>query len=365
MSTISQLFCLLGLSFSFASVFAENRLSDLPAVSLRHSTTAAEAAKAAKWNDEIQRLNSIIRSENERPLRPVPDFAPFKYLLMSGILKAPDYDATEIKMKIAQNLPAGMKLILLVMPGEEKKTKSQFTQWIAEDRLVIATQATAYNGFWARDAYPYPVYMNSNLDVNLIASRYDREFSGHQALMASIGAESIMRKYNHVFVGGNLLSDENGRCFVVESIRLYNLTDTTLMETYGCQEVVRFRHTQGIGDVDEVIKILPNKRVLTNESSYVAKLEALGYQVTMLPQLTNYRTYANSILFGNLVFMPKFNLPSDQEAQMVYESLGYQVIAADSTSLSTRGLGSIHCATMAYPEIDLSRLMRMLGARIL
>jgi hypothetical protein len=362
MSAFYRVFCIFLLFFSiFSAAFAEKTPSAFKSAQKKQATRAQEA-QAAQWNEEVQRVNETIRLEDERPLRPVPDFAPFKYLLMSG---ATEFNSTDIKKKIAQNLPPEVKLILLVMPGDEASTRSIFKRWISEDRLIIATQQSANNGFWARDAYPYPVYMNTQLDVNLIAAKYDREFSAHKALVKAIGAESIMRQYKHVFVGGNLLSDQNGRCFVVESGRLYKLKDKTLIDSYGCQEVVRLEHTQGIGDVDEVIKILPNKRVLTNDASYVKKLESLGYQVTMLPKLSNYRTYANSIMFGNLVFMPKFNVPADLEAQQVYESFGYKVIAADSISMSTEGMGSIHCATMAYPEIDLSRLMRMLGAKIL
>lgn len=327
--------------------------------------TPEQIQKALEWNIHVQDVNEILRSDDDQPLRPATDFDSFKYLLMSGQLKVADFDSTDIKMKIAQNLPAGMKLILLVMPGDEASTREKFKKWISADRLIIATHSTAYNGFWARDAYPYPVYMNNDLTVRLVASNYDREFSGHSVLVKSIDAENIMKKYKHVFVGGNLLADETGRCFVVESQRLYGLKDKTLMSAYGCQEVVRFKHKQGIGDVDEVIKVLPRKKVLTNEESYVEKLESLGYEVIRLPKLSKYRTYANSIILGDLVFMPSFSKETDEEAKKVYEGLGYRVIMADSRTLSMNGLGSIHCATMAYPEVNLKQLMRMLGARIL
>lgn len=312
-------------------------------------------------NREIQLRNQDSSQSFRRPLRPTTEIEDFRYLLMSG---STYFDTADMKSKIARNLPRSMKLVLLVYPGEEASTRAQFSRWIESDRIIIAIHRDASNGFWSRDSFPFPVYLNSSLKVGLVAAKYDRQFEAHTAIASSIGAASSMAQKTHFFVGGNLQADEDGRCFVVESIRLYQNTDETLTNAYGCKGVVRLKWLTGIGDVDEVIKILPNKQILTNRTEYVDQLQELGYQVSMLPSISNYRTYANSIIIGENLFMPSYGVKSDDAAIQVYERFGYKVIPVDSETVSTRGNGSVHCATMMYPDIDLRELMSELNAVI-
>ncbi len=308
-------------------------------------------------NEILQRSFRNQRISEQRPLRPATDFDEFHYFLMSAEFS---FSSREMKKTIVENLPARMKLVLLTSPGNERRVIRDYRKWIDPSRIIVATHRTAHNGFWSRDSFPYPVYLDSSLKLGLVASRYDREFSAHDEIAKAAKSSKQMRKWSHVFVGGNLLADENGRCFVVESVRLFSLRDETLINAYGCTAVHRLKHLSGIGDVDEVIKILPGKRVLTTREEYRSLLEGLGYQVFMLPQLSSYRTYANSILIDNIVIMPKFDREEDEQAQKVYESLGYRVFPVPSSEISMGGLGSVHCATMAYPKIDEEVLMRSL-----
>lgn len=61
--------------------------------------------------------------------------------------------------------------------------------------------------------------------------------------------------------------------------------------------------------------------------------------------------------------MPSYGVPEDQQAQSVYEGLGYHVIPIASNDLSDEMHGSIHCQTMAYPEMNLAQLLESLHAR--
>lgn len=315
--------------------------------------------------NEIVRKNERLQSDRTQdsfpePLRPVTDYENFHYFLMSSQFA---FDTREMKKRLVENLPARMKLVLLTIPGQEAEVRRTFSAWIPPERIILVTHPLANNGFWARDSFPIPVHVDPTLSVGLVASKYDREFSAHEDIAGAIGAVKRLRRYRHTFVGGNLLSDEAGRCFVVESRRLYGLRDRTLRESYGCKEVHRLKHVTGIGDVDEVIKILPRQRVLINRDEYRALFEGLGYQVFNLPQLSNYRTYANSVIVDDVVFMPEYGRPEDKIAAEVYSQFGYRVVPVPSETISTQGLGSVHCATMAYPKMDEEVLLRKLNLR--
>ena len=119
--------------------------------------------------------------------------------------------------------------------------------------------------------------------------------------------------------------------------------------------------TTGIGDIDETVKLLPNNQALTNQQQLKPILESLGYTVTMLPDAGGYRTYANSLVLNGTVFMPSYNQPEDQTAKAIYESFGYKVVFLDSRVVSDQGMGSIHCMTMAYPEMNINRLLGSMG----
>ena len=317
----------------------------------------SDYVKRAIENERIQ--NHRAEPSVPAPLRPVTDFESFKYLLMSGDFS---FDSREMKRIIVQNLPRRMKVVLLVKPGEQDRVRQTFADWMGgPSRLVIVAHSTARSGFWARDAFPFPVLLDNSFEVGLIASKYDRPFKAHDSIANGVGGARNLRTYSYTFVGGNLLTDESGRCFVIESRRLFGLKDRTLKQSYGCKEVYRLTHLSGIGDVDEVIKLLPRQRVLTSRNEYVPLLQSLGYQVFKLPELSGFRTYANSVLIDDLVFLPQYNRPEDQVAAEVYKSAGYRVIFVPSEVLSSEGQGSVHCATMAYPDMKEEVLLKMLN----
>lgn len=197
---------------------------------------------------------------------------------------------------------------------------------------------------------------------HLVSADYFRPFEGARAITESV--KTTMTKVDAVFVGGNLLADSDGQCFSVDSERLYDMTEDVLKSVYGCKKVKFMPHTSGIGDVDEVLKPLSGKRILTTENSYKSTLEGMGYTVIMLPKHEDsYRTYANSLIVGKTVFMPSFGEASDDKAAKVYSDLGYEVVKIRSNTLSDSLLGSIHCQTMAYPRIPEEQLFEALGVQ--
>src|SRR5690606_12860437 len=137
--------------------------------------------------------------------------------------------------------------------------------------------------------------------VELIAKQYYRRFSGQKIISDAVNSKNTAN-HSFVYVGGNLQATEHGDCFIVDSRRTFGLPDSQFLSVFRCKTVTRFPHIVGIGDIDEVLKVLPNNVVLLNQKSYQAKLESLGYKVVMLPEVKNsYRTYANSVILDDTV----------------------------------------------------------------
>ena len=59
--------------------------------------------------------------------------------------------------------------------------------------------------------------------------------------------------------------------------------------------------------------------------------------------------------------MPIYGVNSDNETKKVYAGLGYTVVGIASNVLSDQMHGSIHCQSMAYPEMDDAKLLKLLN----
>lgn len=330
---------------------------------LKKSQTPEEQAQALQ-------LNQIFEANTRRPLappvgQPALETDHFRYLLLSG--ETFEYDTDEKKEMhrlFAQNLPADMILVVVTEQDDALEVKNAFSQWIDSKRLIIASGDNLGNITWGRDSYPIPVYKDNQKTVELVAHDYFRTFNARKLIADSVQAQNV--KYEKfVYVGGNLMAAENGDCFAVNSGRIFGLSDNTFMNSFRCRSITRLPYVAGIGDVDEVIKILPNKNILTNQTSYKSIFTKMGYTVTMLPEVyDSYRTYANSVILNKTVFMPSFeNATQNKAAAAVYASFGYKVIEIPSNFMSDEMAGSVHCLTMAYPDMDLTKFFKQMGLK--
>jgi hypothetical protein len=324
-----------------------------------HEASSEETQKALENNDRWHQRKTIQYKPIN--LQPVEDTAQFAYVLMTAY-EGDESEVTNLRKTIASNLPPQVKLVILTDSWSAADTRKKYLKWVSADRLIIATDSNTSNGFWARDAFPIPVYSNNNR-ISLVAANYFRDFQSWQAIANSVKAK--WNKVDFTFVGGNLIADEEGNCFAVDSSRLYSLKEEDLKLAYGCKQVHFFSYLRGIGDIDEVLKPLPQKQMLTSVPEYKNDLQALGYEVILLPPLEGtYRTYVNSLIVNNIVFMPIYNVPEDEEAKQIYKDLGYKVIPIKSANLSDYYNGSVHCQTMAYPDIELNELLKILGVKV-
>ena len=324
-------------------------LASLANAQLQHNATEQEYKKAVQHNSRFKTANTTF----DKLLRPTEEYAHYKFLLMTA-----EEQFGVDKSIFAKNLPDDVKLVLLTSPGSETSVKTKFSKFIPADRLIVASHSSASLGFWSRDSFPIPVYEEDN-STKLIIQKYYRNFTGQQAVVNSVKYPST--KYDFVFVGGNFMADEFGNCFSVDSNRRYGTPIDTIKNAYGCATITSIPWVSGIGDVDEVLKVLPNKNALTNSAQIKTVMENIGYTVTMLPKASGDRTYANSLLINGTIFMPSYKTSDDIVAQRIYESFGYKVVLIDSRNISDMGRGSIHCITMAYPDMNLEAALADMG----
>jgi len=328
-----------------------------------HASSAELTQNAIRQNQKNRAARrSLPRARPSLRLGPVEDFAHFRYLLISGSDTGPS-ESEFMRKTLAENLPKDMILIVIADTSDLIDVEQKFQQWIDPQRLIVVPvpQGEARRGFWARDSFPIPIYLENKSKIGLIENEYFNSFGSQSSISQAVRAR-FAEKTNMIFVGGNLLADEDGNCFSVKSSRLFSLTPDELRNYYGCQAVHLLPHEKGIGDIDEVLKPLPGKNILTNVPSYIPLLKSWGYNVVLLPEVQSYkyRTYANTVLLNGVAFMPSYGDPQDDEARKVYESLGYQVHMIPSNQLSDRWMGSIHCQTMAFPDMDLKILLKTL-----
>lgn len=352
----SAISCLiLGTGILFAT---SSRAAPLP-----HEASSDEAANASEHNRSL-RLQKKTHFNFENPNHvPVADDEDFAYVLMSGDEQY-ESEVRELRRLVASNLPENVKLVILTTTGSAAAIRRRYSEWIDGSRLIVASDDSPYNnnGFWARDSFPVPVRSSDTNAVSLIAHQYYRNFNSFSAIAQSVAAK--MTERNEVFVGGNLLADREGHCFAIDSDRMFDMSSSEIEDIYGCKTVDILDHLAGIGDVDEVIKPIGNKIMLTNQTAYVSQLKSLGYNVVMLPNLKGtFRTYVNALVVGKTVFMPSYGVSQDQQAQKVYENLGYKVVKIRSNDMSDQLHGSIHCQTMAYPAMSQEQLLNGLGLR--
>jgi hypothetical protein len=341
--------------FSFQLSATTNIESEIEFIKKNSHRASFEELK--KIQDDRQQFEVRDYPNTVVDWRPVEDYAEFKYVLMSS--ETGFNEVANLRFAITRNLPEGTKLVLLVTDSNAEQIRQTYLKYISSDRLILARDTNIGGGFWARDAFPFPV-INSQKQMSLVSARYYRPFNSATAIARSLNLN--MSRNNFTFVGGNLLADEDGICFTIDSERRFTTTESDLRNVYGCKEIKVLRHVSGIGDVDEVMKPVGNKTIITNTLDYVNDFKAWGYNVIMLPAVLNsYRTYVNSLVVGKTVFMPTYGISQDIEAQKIYESLGYKVVGIKSNTLSDQMHGSVHCQTMAYPDINETTLLNALG----
>lgn len=285
-------------------------------------------------------------------VRPVADYEQMKYLVFNS---GGTFDSYEAKKALLANLPENVKVIILASNNDVNQTRTIFEGSIRDPkRLQIIEVGDSAQAFWARDALPVPVLVNEGTQTRLgaTAALYYHGFSrpSQKTVAASVSSQAL--EHSYYYEGGNFEPDTKGNCLLVNHNTGLALPDDILKRSYGCKNVVRLPYAAGIGHVDEVVRILSPTLALTSVESYVPTLQSLGYDVRLLPKpAQRLETYANSLLLNGTVFVPVYGQTATEEAALqLYRDAGLKVVPINTSTLSNKGMGSIHCITMAYPD---------------
>lgn len=285
-------------------------------------------------------------------LRPFAEFERARYVLMDSS----DYFESQIvKDTIAKNLPLGVSLVI-VTDESEKAVKAQYLPLVPSPERLKVLKVKKAPGFWARDTLPVPVFLNfpNAFQAGLANALYFRGNEPDAEVSEYFHAPLTINEY--FYEGGNFLSDDQGNCFAIET-RAQSIPDEVFHKAYGCTTFTRLPDAGGIGHIDERVKFVTSIDVLTDTEAYIKIFEDKGYRVSLLPRAPKeFETYVNALLVNGTAFLPIFQGPGDEQAIKIYESFRFKVIPIHVDALPNKGLGSIHCITMTYPETPLDYL---------
>lgn len=262
------------------------------------------------------------------------------------------YESKRIKRKIAKQLPNDVKLVIYSSQAKTNHIYKAFRNAISRQRINILKVANqGESQYWARDALPVAAY-DKNGKVIFIDAKYYKKFEQDKVFAKYLNVS--LYSHNYEFEGGNLLADRNANCFTIASKYIPdNPEDIFFNKYYGCNKTIILKHVRGIGHIDEVIKIIDDKNIITDVDEYKSTLEGLGYNVTMIPQAQGkYENYLNSLIINNKVFVPTYKRPTDKQAIRVYNNFFSQVFPINAKELATHHTGAIHCLTMTYPPVN-------------
>lgn len=310
---------------------------------------------------EVNRLRALspVLPAQTPPARPFSEVENAGYLFFSSDTP---FNSSEAKRIMARELPTDVTLVIFTSPYNNKADiLNEYAGLIPADRLKVISLDNAGSGFWARDGMPIPVW-NAKGGMDMVDSRYYHGFEPDQELQPMFN--NFVYRNDYYYEGGNFMVNDLGDCFMVDNDDASQIPDDVFPTKFGCKRTIRFPFEKGIGHMDESIRFLSSKVVVTDSPTYATTLRNAGFEVLMLPRPDRrYETYVNALLVNGTIFVPVYNETKDQMAIDVYRSAGLKVVPIETISLSNNGLGSIHCITMSYPKVPFSSLLTALGAK--
>ncbi|MGZ3723459.1 MAG: agmatine deiminase family protein [Bdellovibrionales bacterium] len=310
----------------------------------KHLGTRGQQQMAFEWN-RTHAVPMIATGWDVK--KPFSEVEKTGYVAISS---ADNFELPQLREAIAKNLPADATLIVFIGDTSEASAlKSQYGKYLG-DRLKFLVVPQDYNSdtIWARDSLPFPVYMQTGM--GLVDSLYPQSFEPDKAFGQAFSMP--LQSTHQYFRGGNLLFDLDSNCFsenVNETAGLDD-PDSYLKQNFGCKSVTLLNHRGGIGDIDERIKFLTGKDVLTDDPVYASLLKGKGYTIHMIPSTgADDETYMNTLLVNGTIFVPQMGISSDQSALDAYQALGFKPVGVYTKTMATEGSGNIHCVTMNYP----------------
>ncbi len=295
----------------------------------------------------------------ERKYRPYADYEKTGYLIMSADF---NFNSRQAKLLLASKLPADATLVIFTdtYGSTKEDVLREYGAVVPRERIKVVTLPGARNGFWARDGIPVPA-MDASENLVVVDARYGHRFEPDTEVARLFGAR--LEKHQYYFEGGNFMANHSGDCVMVDHGAHRQIPDSIFVGQYGCRQMIRLPFVDGIGHIDEHVRFVSEKVVVTDLSQYKDALEGKGFTVHMMPKPSGpFETYVNSVIMDGKVIVPVFGRDTDEQALNAYRSLGLEAFGADSRNLSNSGQGSVHCITMTYPKVPARELMKALGA---
>jgi hypothetical protein len=273
-----------------------------------------------------------------------------------------NWDAWDAPVKdlVAANLPEGVNLVVYTQSKDDiAEVRAHYANLVDPGHLDVVHLKDAdvfgdSSGPWARDYLPIPVLVdagNGEEKLGVVDAEYMKPIEPDLAVAQHLGA--VLLSHERVFDGGNFLAVRiNGKDTLFTEDP--QVPDEIFQKLYGCEQVIDLPLAGGIGHIDERLKFIDETHVLTDTPSYVPILEKLGLEVNLVPLAGGHRTYMNSLIVNDTVFVPVFGKPVDIEAIAAYRRTGLKVIPFPGSELADDHQGSLHCLTMTYPKMDQS-----------
>lgn len=330
----SLLTALIGLSFSY-SAFAQTH---------RHLGTPAQQEAAKQWNRTFAAPQA---NTNWNVARPFSEVEPTGYVAISG---NDAFELAGLREAIAKNLPIGVSMIIFVSnPQDVASLKKEYGKYLGPDRLKFLIVDSGADMVWGRDALPFPVHMKDG-GFGLVNSLYPQDFEPDADFAKALSLPMV--DTNQYFRGGNLLIDADANCYAENVNEVANLQDpqSYFKNYFGCASLTLLDQEGGIGDIDERLKFMGGKDVLTDDDAYASLLQAKGYAIHRIPTTgAAMETYMNTLYVNGTIFVPQMGIPADKDALAAYAALGMKPVGVYTKTMADDGSGNIHCVTMNYP----------------
>jgi len=326
----------------------------LPA-SQSHLGSHLQQKLASQWN----RTHKVSMAKNWAVQRPFSEVEETGFVAISGSSIEQSYELPDLRMAIAQNLPAPVVLVIYVDdPDLVEPLKELYSPYLSPERLQFLLVPAGSDEIWGRDSLPFPVVLQSANSstppsYGLVDSIYPQNFEPDAAFATAFSQP--MQQTGIQFRGGNLLFDLEGNCFAENVSEVANMNDPTAFFSsyFGCKTTTLLKYSGGggIGDIDERVKFLNGKDVLTDNEDYAKQFTQAGYQVHMIPSTgIDNETYMNTLLVNGTIFVPQMDIDADAAALQAYQNLGFKTVGVRTKDLADFDLGNIHCLTMNYPR---------------
>lgn len=299
---------------------------------------------------------------------------------MDGVLlRWPSDHRDAFCARVVSSLQAEGNVYLLVADAGQKEEVEEILkgQGIGSERLNFLIQTG--NSVWIRDSGPLFVQNRTDGGVEVLDARYDRPWRPDDDLLPSALADlwDVPTKTLELTLpGGNLLTDGQGTGFAssliydenpqLSAARIAELMKTRCGISRFCVLTkLRWEYT---GHLDVWMKLLDAETILVGGfpqscpdypvvEANVAFLKTLktpygnSYRIIRIPQPAPqgwvHPSYTNSLIFNNLVLVPTYGLPTDEEALRIYRQAmpEHEVVGIDCREIIQKG-GALHCLAM-------------------